>query len=66
LLDRWDTLPRLGELAKDAGFRQLVLKQVDQTLNENDLRKIGVNAEKRCLTNLGALCRELKKRTEAR
>jgi len=66
LVDRWETLPRLGELAKDAGFRRFVLKHVDQTLNGDDLKKISANAVKRCPTNLRSLCNELKIQAEAR
>ena len=65
LVDRWESLSRLGELAKDARFRRFVLKHVDATLNADDLKKIDVNAEKRCPTSLRALCRELKMRAEA-
>lgn len=65
LVDRWERLSRLGELIKDAGFRRFILKHVDATLNADDLEKIAVNAEKRCPTNLRALCRELKIRAEA-
>jgi len=65
LVDRWERLSRLGELARDAGFRRFVLRHVDATLNADDLKKISVNAEKRCPTNLRALCRELKIRAEA-
>lgn len=65
LMDRWERLSRLGELIKDAGFRRFILKHVDATLNADDLKKIGLNAEKRCPTNLRALCRELKIRAEA-
>jgi hypothetical protein len=65
LVDRWETLPQLGELAKDAGFRRFVLKHIDETLNAEDLKKIGANAAKRCPADLRSLCRELKRQTEA-
>jgi hypothetical protein len=64
LVDRWETLPRLGELARDAGFRRFVLKHLDETLNADDLKKISANASKRCPANLHSLCRDLKKRAE--
>ena len=65
LVDRWETLPRLGELSKDVSFRRFVLKHVDETLNAVDLKKISANASKRCPTNLRSLCGELKNRAEA-
>jgi hypothetical protein len=65
LVDRWGTLPRLAELAKgDAGFRRFVLKHLDETLNEDDLKKISANAVSRCPANLHSLCRELKMQAE--
>ena len=66
LVDRWETLPRLGELTKDEGFRRFVLQHVDQTLNDDDLKKIGANAVTRCPKNLRSLCNELKIQAEAR
>ncbi len=66
LVDRWETLPRLAGLARDdTGFRRFVLKHVDETLNEDDLKKISANAVNRCPTNLHMLCRELKMHVEA-
>jgi len=66
LVDRWETLPRLGELAKECGFRRFILKHLDETLNADDLKKISGNASKRCPANLRSLCRELEMRAEAR
>jgi hypothetical protein len=65
LVDRWETLPRLSELAKDASFRHFVLKHLDETLNADDLKKISANATKRCPASLVALCRELKRQADA-
>jgi hypothetical protein len=65
LADRWRTLPRLGELAQDAGFRDFVLKHIDETLSGDDLGRISTNATKRCPANLRSLCHELELRTEA-
>ena len=65
LIERWETLPRLGQLINDPGFRQFVLKHVDQTLDEDEIKKIDVNSEKRCPTNLHPFCLELKKRAES-
>ncbi len=61
LVDRWDTLPRLAELARDdAGFRRFVPRHVDETLGGDDLKEISANAVNRCPVNLHSLCRELK------
>jgi hypothetical protein len=65
LVDRWETLPRLGELAKDTPFRHFVLKHLDETLNADDLKKISANAAKRCPSGLVSLCRELRKQSDA-
>jgi hypothetical protein len=65
LVDRWETLPRLGELAKDAAFRSFVLKHVNETLSRDDLKKISANAAKRCPMSLVSLCRDLKKQADA-
>ena len=66
LVDRWETLPQLAELARDdAGFRRFVLKHVDETLNGDDLKKISANAVNRCPANLHSLCRELKMQAKA-
>jgi hypothetical protein len=66
LVDRWQTLPRLGELAKNAEFRRFVIKHLDETVTANDLRKISANASKHCPSiSLQSLCAELKKQAEA-
>lgn len=65
LVDRWETLPRLGELAKNVGFRHFVLKHLDATLNADDLKKISTNATERCPTNLHSLCHGLRVRADA-
>jgi hypothetical protein len=65
LVDRWQTLPRLGEFARDPGFRRFVLKHLDETLNADDLRKIAANAKERCPATFRSLCQELKVQAEA-
>lgn len=63
LVDRWETLPRLAELArKTPEFRRFVFQHVDATLDSKDLDKIQSNAAKRCPTDLTAFCSELKKK----
>ena len=67
LVDRWGTLPKLAELSeKDTGFRRFVLKHVDTTLNDKDLKTIGANAASRCPSDLRQLCLDLKDRIAAR
>ena len=64
LVDRWKSLGRLAQLAKDdPRFRAFVLKHIDETLNENDLRQIVSNASTRCPTGLGSLCDSIRKQT---
>ena len=65
LVDRWETLPRLGELAKDSAFRRFVLKHLDETLNGDDLKKISSSATKNCPEDLRSLCRDLKAQADA-
>ena len=49
LADRWGMLPWLATLAgNDSGFKRFVLKHVDHTLNDDDLKKISTNAAGRC------------------
>jgi hypothetical protein len=66
LVDRWQTLPRLAELMqKDKLFEGFVLKHLNQTLNDDDLKKISSNAESRCPAGLRRLCGDLKRQAEA-
>ena len=66
LVDRWKTLPRFAELAKkDPGFQRFVLKHLNQTLNDDDLKKIRANAESRCPAGLRRICGDVKKQAEA-
>lgn len=66
LVDRWQTLPRLAELTKDAAFHRFVLNHLDETINAGDLKKISVNAKKRCPASLRNLCQELARQADAR
>ncbi len=62
LLGRWESLPRLSELARDhEDFKAFALKHVDKTLNKEDLKKIEENAKTRCPAGLRDLCDDLKK-----
>jgi hypothetical protein len=60
LVDRWVTLPRLAQLArKDKEFQRFVLKHVDETINQDDARRIEANAQHECPTPLLHLCGDL-------
>ena len=62
LVDRWESLSRLSQLAKnDPHFHVFVLKHIDETLNEDDLKKIRSNASTRCPRGLRSLCDSLQK-----
>lgn len=63
LADRWQTLPRFDELAKNPGFKKFVLRHVNETLSADDFKKINMNAVRRCPTGLRSLCEEVKKKT---
>jgi hypothetical protein len=60
LVDHWDTLPRLAELAKKSDkFWHFVLKHVDATENPDDLQKIKLNSIRRCPAGLRLVCGDL-------
>jgi len=62
LVDRWETLPRLAQLGKQSPeFRRFILKHVDETLDDNDLKKIRTSAATKCPSGLRALCDNLMK-----
>ena len=65
LVDRWDTLTRLAKIAReDPDFKRFVLKHVDDTLNDTDVKKIRANATAQCPASLRTLCQDLKKQTK--
>lgn len=62
LVDRWNTLPRLGRLVgKDPTFRPFILKHVDATLDIQDVQKIRENARTQCPAGLRTFCNDLAK-----
>jgi hypothetical protein len=66
LVDRWNTLPRLGALArKNADFRRFVLKHVDASLDMTDVEKIKVKARTQCPQGLRILCDDLGKQADS-
>jgi hypothetical protein len=61
LVDHWNTLPDLARIqSKDGKFRSFVLKHIDATLDENDVRKIRKNASAQCPAGLRKLCADMK------
>ena len=66
LVDHWDTLPQLSRIAqKDLEFRKFVLRHIDETLDDRDLKTIMSDAEKKCPSGLSRLCGDLKRKAEA-
>jgi hypothetical protein len=66
LVDHWDTLADLEQISKrDVRFRGFVLRHVDETLTDKDLKTISTHAGQRCPDGLTDLCRDLKKKAEA-
>jgi hypothetical protein len=60
LVDRWETLPRLAQLGKQSPeFLRFVLKHLDETLDDNDLKIIRTSAATKCPSGLRALCDNL-------
>ncbi len=65
LVDRWETLLRLSELAeKNKNFRDFVLGRVDATLDMRDVQKIHTKAIQHCPTGLRELCKSLQRQAE--
>jgi hypothetical protein len=66
LADHWNTLSRLAELAKtNDRFFHFVLRHIDTTDDEKDLRKISVKASTQCPPGLQDMCRDLKKAADS-
>jgi|SRR5579863_10610926 len=66
LVDHWNTLPRLADLAKkDAEFRAFVMEHVDATLDHDDVEKIKNSARTQCPTGLRVICNDLEKRADS-
>jgi len=62
LVDHWDTLPRLSELAANhQGFESFVLRHVDATVDGADLDKIRAKASHSCPAGQNDLCRRLRR-----
>ena len=66
LVDHWDTAHDLSRLAtRDPGFKKFVIRHVNKTLDEWDLKKIGENAATHCPNSVNALYRDLRRQAEA-
>lgn len=66
LVDHWNTLLGLADLAKkNKQFFRFVLRHVDATDDDNDLRKIRAKAATQCPRRLGGICHDLKKAADS-
>ena len=62
LATNWSNLPELRVAGtKDPRFMSFVLRHIDATTNEADLRVIQANARSQCPRGSGSLCSEIRK-----
>jgi hypothetical protein len=62
LATNWSNLAELRVAAsQDPGFKAFVLRHIDATTNEADLRVIQVSATSQCPKGSGSLCAEIRK-----
>ena len=62
LAERWPQIDELRRLiTTDAGFRTFVLRHVDPTAHERDLKRVVENAAQHCPPDAKALCTELER-----
>lgn len=60
LANHWTDLPSLDRLAsRDSSFKQLVLRHIDATTDEKDLRRALSNAQTRCPSKRNRLCAQI-------
>lgn len=65
LADRWNTLPRFAQLAKnDPSFRAFVIGHIDATLNMDDVEKIKKAALTHCPSGLRKTCTDIAKQAD--
>lgn len=58
----WNLFPELASLTEhDSLFMDFVLKHIDATDDENDIKMLLKNARKRCQQGQAALCKEIEK-----
>ena len=66
LAKRWNTLPSLQtEIRKNSGFRHFVLKHIDATTDESDVRTTLNNARRKCPGSSVPLCRGIEMKAGA-
>lgn len=62
LATNWSNLPELrAASAKDPRFKAFVLRHIDATTNEADLRVIEASATSQCPKGSGSLCAEIRR-----
>jgi hypothetical protein len=65
LATNWSNLPELRTASTiDARFKAFVLRHIDATTNEADLRVIQASATSQCPRDSGSLCAEIRKASE--
>jgi hypothetical protein len=65
LAHHWDALPQtLPLFARNAGFYKFVLKHIDPTTANDDLKMISANAIHSCPTGGNEYCTQIRKATE--
>lgn len=66
LAKHWDDLPALDKLfARDSSFRRLVLRHIDATTDEKDLRRVLSNTQTKCPAGHVKLCRDIEAAAKA-
>jgi hypothetical protein len=62
LASRWNQLGRLRQLASsDNPFHEFVLRHIDATADEHDIKRVIGNATKRCPAKAKTLCTEVER-----
>ena len=65
LVETWPSLPRFSRLsASDSTFRRFVLRHIDSTLVQEDLKKIAENAKAKCPKDIGRTCADIARQAE--
>lgn len=65
LVDHWNTLPTLAQLAKtDPGLGRFIVRHIDTTLNTDDLENIRDLSSSSCPAGSAALCTALHRASE--
>lgn len=65
LAERWSETAMLGDLmVKDEGFKQFVLRHIDTSAGEENLRRVLHSAQANCPKNSAQLCKEIALRSK--